>query len=250
MPALLANGLLLGRAAAVVAALQAGEAPPPAAVAAVGAGELGERAVKFHAVSDVDAFIQACRRAGLGDVHLFTPSAVVDEHARDPVRVCRCLRALAGRAEVLGLGLPAFPTRGRASVSAGAGGAAALIKAQLFDRTKPPPLEEEDATAATEAAEAAEGGKGPGLAYLLAGAAIAGWMVLQAIGGAGGYGRVRGGKYRVRKGDTVRSIARKCIKVPGDRKDRSLATQMLLELNPHIKNPDLILEDTFVRVVK
>ena len=100
------------------------------------------------------------------------------------------------------------------------------------------------------AAEDAESGKGPGLAYLLAGAAIAGWMLLQAIGGAGGYGRVQGGKYRVRKGDTVRSIARKCIKVPGDRKDRSLATQMLLELNPHIKNPDLILEDTFVRVVK
>lgn len=248
MPALLANGLLLGRAAAVVAAAQAGAAPPAAAVVAVGVGELGERVVKFHAVSDVDAFIQACRRAGLGDVHLFTPSAVVDEHARDPVRVCRCLRALAGRAEALGLGLPAFPTRSRASVSAGAGGAAALIKAQLFNGTKPPEEEEEDAASA--AAEDAESGKGPGLAYLLAGAAIAGWMVLQAIGGAGGYGRVQGGKYRVRKGDTVRSIARKCIKVPGDRKDRSLATQMLLELNPHIKNPDLILEDTFVRVVK
>lgn len=131
LPELLANGAILHHVGRIVTLLREGrrrEVLPPLRLRASG---LGPRSKKFADKADVDYFLRVCRDAGLGDVDLFTASAVCGEGpTREIVRVCRCIRTFSVRLEELQPGV--FPKFGAGSRAAAMSTASTGKKASLF----------------------------------------------------------------------------------------------------------------------
>ena len=178
LPKLLANGAILHHVGRIVTLLREGRRREVLPSLRLRASGLGPRSKKFADKADVDYFLRVCRDVGLGDVDLFTASAVCGEGpTREIVRVCRCIRTFSVRLEELRPGV--FPKFGAGSRAAAMSTASTGEKASLFSGLGKPGTPGGVVPAGEPASEGSEGGGGMGGALL--GAAFLGAAVLVAL---------------------------------------------------------------------